>query len=136
MHSTWFRSTFLRLFKFLPNTEGGPNFCREQMLRKISIILSLLQYLKCKIFRDPESLSFLRFQCVQHDSEVLFQEQRNFHQLKRGNQFCKYFELFRAPFCILVLKVVGREVLRHLLDFDGFFLIREYLSQSFQISTN
>ena len=37
-----------------------------------------------KSFKYRLSLSFIRFQCVLHDSAVLFSESWNFHKLKRG----------------------------------------------------
>ena len=49
---------------------------------------------------DPNCLSFIRFQCILHDSGVLFWESWNFYKLKRGdvisagNQFCRKSEFF------------------------------------------
>ena len=37
MHSLWFRSTFLRLFKFLQIKEAGPNFLGESILQKAEL---------------------------------------------------------------------------------------------------
>ena len=94
MHSVWFRSTFLRVLKFLQIKKGGPNFWGEPILQKIWIIWSLHLYLNFKSFLDTNSSSFIRFQCILHDSGVLFSESSNFYKLKRedlisgGNQFC------------------------------------------------
>ena len=74
MHSAWFRSTFLRVLKFLQIKEGGPNFCGEPILQKLWIIWSPLLYFNFKSFRDPNSSSFIRFQCILHDSEGFFSE--------------------------------------------------------------
>ena len=94
MHSVWFRSTFLRVLKFLQIKKGGPNFWGEPILQKIWIIWSPHLYLNFKSFLDTNSSSFIRFQCILHDSGVLFSESSNFYKLKRedlisgGNQFC------------------------------------------------
>ena len=142
MHSAWFRSTFLRLSKYLQLKEGGPNFWGEPILQKLWIISSPHLYLKFKSFIDPNSSSFIRFQCTLHDSGVLFSESWNFYKLKRGdqisggNQFYRKSELFYPPFCISILKVLRTEFLRHSIHFNAFCLIQEYFSQSLEISTN
>ena len=52
---------------------------------------------------DKNSLSFIRFQCILHDSGVLFGVTLNFYKLKRGNlisggtQFCGKSEFFCPP---------------------------------------
>ena len=84
MHSVWFRSTFLRASKFLQIQEGGPNFWGEPILQKVWIIWSPLLYFKFKSFQDPNSSSFIRFQCILHDSGVLFSDSSNIYKLKRG----------------------------------------------------
>ena len=142
MHSAWFRSTFFRVLKFLQIKEGGPSFWWEPILQKVWIIWSPLLYLDFKSFVDPNSSSFIRFQCILHDSGVLFSESWNFYKLKRGdlisggNQFCRMSELFGPPFCISILKVLWTQILRHSLDFNAFCMIQEYFSQSLEISTN
>ena len=85
MYSAWFRSTFLRVLKFLQIKEGGPNFWREPILQKVWTIWSLLLYLNFKSLVDPNSSSFIRFQCTLHDSGVLFSEVWNFYKLKKGD---------------------------------------------------
>ena len=141
MHFVWFSSTFLRVFKFLQIKEGGPNFCGEPILQNVWIIWSPLLYFNFKSFVDPNSSSFIRFQCILHDSGVLFSESWNFYKLKRGdlisggNQFCRKSELFGPPFCISILKVLWTQIHRHSLDFNAFFMIQEYFSQSLEIST-
>ena len=88
-----FSSSFQRVLKFLQIKDGGANFWREPILQKVWIILSPLLYLNFKSFLDPNSLSFIRFQCILHDSEVLFSESLNIYKIKirdlifRGNQF-------------------------------------------------
>ena len=85
MHSAWFRSTFLRVLKFLQIKEGGPNFWGEPILQKVWIIWSPLLYFNFKSFMDPNSSSFIRFQCILHDAGALFSESWNFYRLKKGD---------------------------------------------------
>ena len=85
MHSAWFRSTFLRVLKFLQIKEGGPNFWGEPILQKVWIIWSPLLYFNFKSFMEPNSSSFMRVQCILHDSRVPFSESWNFSKLKRGD---------------------------------------------------
>ena len=142
MHSTWFRSTFLRVLKFLQIKEGGPNFSGELILLKVWVIWTPLMYLNFKSFADQNSSSFIRFQCILHDWGVLFSESWNFNKLKKrdlisgGNQFCRNSELFGPFFCISILKVLQTQLLRHSLDFNAFCITQEYFSQSLEISTN
>ena len=111
MYSAWFRSTFLRVFKFVQIKEGGPNFWGEPILQNVWIIWSPLLYFNLKSSMDPNSLSFIRFQSILHESGRLFSESWNFYKLKRrdlisgGNQFCRMSELFGPSFCISILKV-------------------------------
>ena len=110
MHSAWFRSTFFRVLKFLQIKEWGPNFCGEPILQKVWIIWSPLLYFNFKSFLDPNSLSFIRFQCIVHEWGILFSESWNFYKLKRGdlisggNQFCRKSELFGLPLLYLNCK--------------------------------
>ena len=142
MHTAWFRSTFLRVLKFLKVKEGGPNFWGEQILKEVWIIWSPLLYLNFKSSVDSNSSSFIRFQCILHDSALLFSESWNFYKIKMGylisgrNQFCRNSDLFGPPVCLLILKLLRTEILRHSLDFNPFGMSQEYVSQSLQISTN
>ena len=142
MSSSWFTSNFLRVLKFLHIKEGRPNFWVEPILQKVWIIWSPLLYFNFKSFLDPNSSSFIRFQCILHDSGVLFSESWNFYKLKRGdlisggNQFCRKSELFGPRFCISILKVLWIQFFRHSLDFNDCCMIQEYFSQNLEISTN
>ena len=84
MHSAWFRSTFLRVLKFLQIKEGGPNFWGEPILQKVWIIWSSLLYFNFKSFLDPNSSSFIRFQCILHNSGGFLSESWNFYKFKQG----------------------------------------------------
>ena len=99
MHSAWLRSTFLRLLKFPHIKEGWLNFSGEPILQNVWIIWSPLLYFNLKSFLDPNSLSFIRFQWVLHNSRGIFLEFWNSYKLKRGgglifgwNQFCRKSE--------------------------------------------
>ena len=54
---------------------------------------------------------FIGFQCIVHDTGVLFSEPSNFYKFKRGDlisggsQFCRKSELFGRRFSISILKV-------------------------------
>ena len=136
MHFVWFRSTSLRVFKFLQVKEG------ELILQKVWIIWSPLLYFNFKSLMDSNFLSFIRFQCILYDSVVLFSESWNFYKLKRGdlickgNQFCRKSQLFGPPFCISILKVLCTQIHRDSLDLIVFCMIEECFSQTLQISTS
>ena len=110
MHSAWLRSTFLRVLKFLQVKEGRRNFWGEPILQKLWIIWSPHLYFNFTSFVDRNSLSFIRFQGILHDSGALFSESQNFYNLKRGdlisrgNQFCTKSELFGSPLLYLNFK--------------------------------
>ena len=134
MHCARFRSTFLRVLKFVKFRARGPNFSGEPVLQKVWIIWSPLLYFNFKIFMEPNPSSFNRFQCILYDSGVLFSEPWNFYKLKTGDvifggsQFCRMSELFGPPFCMSMLKVLWTQIHRHSLDFNAFCLMQEYFS--------
>ena len=53
-----------------------------------------------------------------------------------GNQFCRTAELFGPLFCISILKIWEIQIIRHPVDFNAFYMIKQYFSQFFQISSN
>ena len=142
MHFVWFRSTSLRVFKFLQIKEGGPNFWGEPILQNVWIIWSPLLFFNFKSFLDTNSLPFIKFQFIFHESGRLFSESWNFYRLRRGdlisagNQFWRMSDLFGPLFCISILKVLYTQILPHLLAFNALCMIQEYFSQGFQISSN
>ena len=91
--------------------------------------------------KDQYFSSFIRFQCILHDSAILFK----FPQIKkggivflgwrgvvggRGHQFCETAELFVPPPPLyFILKIWSTEILCHSLDFNAFYMITEYFSQ-------
>ena len=142
MHSVWFRSTSLRVFKLVQIKEGGFNFWGEPIFQNVWIIWSPLLYLSLKNPRDPTSLSFIRFQSILHEWGRLLSESWNFYKLMRGelisggNPFFRMSDLFGPPFCISILKVLWTQILRHSLHFSPFCMNQEDFSQSLEISTN
>ena len=142
IHFVWFRSTSVRVFKFVSIKEGGSNFWEEPILQNVWIIWSHLLYFNFKSFPDPSSSWFIRFQSVLYDSGVLLSGFSNFYKLKRGdlisvgNQFFRMSELFGPPSCISILKVFQTQILHHSLHFNVFCMIQEYFSKSPEISTN
>ena len=84
MHSAWFSSIFLRVVKFLPIKEGGSNFGGKPVIQKTWIIWCQLLYFIFKSFKDQNSSSFIKFQCILHGSGILFSESLSFYKLKRG----------------------------------------------------
>ena len=142
MHSAWFKSTFCRVLKFLQIKEGRSNFWGEPIFQKVWIIWSPLLYFSFKSFMDTISSSFIRVQCILHDSGVLLAESWNFYKLKKGalisagNQFCRKSELLGPPSCISTLKVLWIQIHRHSLDFNAFCMIEEHFSQCLEICSN
>ena len=142
MHSTWFKSTFLRVLKFLQIKEREPNFWRQPILQKVWIIWFRLLYFNIKTFKDPNSLLFINLQWVLCDSEDLLSGFWNVYKLKRrdlisgGNQFCRLSELFRPPFCISISKLLWTQILCDSLDFNTLCNIQKNIRQTFEISTN
>ena len=116
---------------------GGTDFAES-----LNCLVPLL-YSNLKSFLNPNSSSFIRFQCILHDSGLLCAESSNFAKLKsgdpisEGNKFWRSSELFGPlPFCISILKVLWIQINRHSLDLNAFITIQEYISQGVEISTN
>ena len=112
MYSAWFRSTFLRVLRFLQIKEGGLISGGDQFSRMSEFSGPPLLFFNFKSFLDPNSLSFIRFQWILYDSGRLFSGFSNFYKLKMGdlisggNQFCRMSELFCPPICISIVKVL------------------------------
>ena len=80
----------LKVLLFLQIKERGPNFSGEPILQKLWIISSPLLHFNFKSFTDPNSSSFSRFQCILHDSAVLFSQSWNFYKLRKGDPISKW----------------------------------------------
>ena len=114
----------------------------EPILQNGWIIWSPLLYFNFKNLRDPNSSSSSRFQCILHDSAVVFSFFWYFLKLKRGyliswrDQFCRTAELFGPPFSISIFKIWAIQILHHPVDFNAFYSIMQYFSHFLQISSN
>ena len=75
---------FLSFLKVPQTKEGGPNCLGELILENSQIIWSLLLYYNLKKFKDPNSLSFNRFEFIVHDSAVLFFKFFEISRTERG----------------------------------------------------
>ena len=81
------------------------------IFQKVWIIWSPLSYFNFESFMNPNFSSFIRSQCILHESGILFSNSWNFYKLKRrnlvseGNQFCRKSELFVPVLCISILKI-------------------------------
>ena len=64
MQFVWFRSTSLRVFKFLQINEGGFNFWGEPIFQNAWIIWSPLLYFNFQSFFDPNCSPLIIFQCI------------------------------------------------------------------------
>ena len=140
MHSEWIRSAFLRVLIFLQIKDRGPYFCGKPILQNVWIIWSLLLYFNLKSSMGPNSLSFITFECILHDSRVLFSESWYLYMLKTedlisgANQFCRRSELFGPSSCISILKVLWTQILHHSSGFSNFIINQGNFSQSPWIS--
>ena len=68
---------FSDFWNFLKLKRGDLNSCGEPILQNGWIIWSPLLYSNFRSLKDPNSLSFIRFQCILHDSAVLFSVSEN-----------------------------------------------------------
>ena len=114
----------------------------EPILQNGRIIWSLLLYFNISSFKDPNSLSCIRFQWILNDSAVFFSCFWKLFNLKRGdviswgNQFWRTAELFGPSSCISILEVQKTQILCHSLHFNAFSMIQQYFSQVFANSSN
>ena len=108
---------------------GGTQFYRKSELFGLPLL-----YFNFKSLMDPNSSSFITFQCILHDWVVLFSGSLNFYKLKRadliswGSHPCRKSELFGPPFSISILKVLWSKIIYHSLYFNAFCMIQEYFS--------
>ena len=76
---------FSAFWKFIKLMRGDQIFLGEPILQNGWIIWSPPLYFNFRSLKDPNSLSFIRFQCVLHDAVVLFSGFWNFLKLKSGD---------------------------------------------------
>ena len=117
MHSEWFRSTFLRLWKFHKLKTTEPNFLgRTNSVERLSY---LVLYLNFKIFHTRifnHSLDLNVFYMIQEYFSQTFKISSNRSErtwFSGGNHFCWTTELFGPQCCISILKVLRTQFLRH-----------------------
>ena len=102
---------FLQSLGISSNLRGVTQFLGEPILQEVWIIWLPFLYFNFKSSMDTISASFIRFQCILHDSGILFAESWSFYKLKRGDlisggsQFCRKSELFGHRFSISISKV-------------------------------
>ena len=53
-----------------------------------------------------------------------------------GKQFCRTAGFFGLPFCILIFRIWGTQILRHTLYINLFYVMQQCYSKSFKISSN
>ena len=87
MHSTWFSIDFLSFLKFPQIKEGETISSGKPIFQNDWIIQSPFLYFIFRKLKDSNSLSFFTFQCVLHDSVVLFSIIWDFLKLKGGPNF-------------------------------------------------
>ena len=138
MHSAWFRSTFLRVMKFLQVNQWGTKFLRG------TDFAESLYYLV-----PPSVFEFWWTQF--HHHSLIFNASRRFR-----STFCRVLKFLQikqgAPnfwgeptfqkvnylvpsFCISILEVLWTQIPSHSLDFSAFRMIEECFSQCLEIST-
>ena len=85
VHSTWFTSSLWRFWNFLKLRTEDLISLGEAILQNGWIISFPLLYFNFRSLKDPNSLLFIRFQCILHHSVVLFSGFWNFLKLKTGD---------------------------------------------------
>ena len=132
MISAWFRSTFLRVLKFLEIKKvdlisGGNQLCR------MSKLFVPLLYFNLKNSMDPNSSSFTRFQSFLHESKEVFWQSWNFRKLKIGGPnfwgepiLQNVWIIWSPSICISIIKVIWTQILRHSLDFSDLCMNQDY----------
>ena len=91
-------------------------------MQKSWIIRSPLLQFNFKSFIEPNTLPFIRFQCILDDSGVLFSESWNFYKLKKRDlisgmkRIWRNSEVLGNQFCISILQVLRTHILCHSLD--------------------
>ena len=139
MHYTWLTVIFSVFGNFFKLKRGNLISWGEPILQNGWIIWSPLLYFNFRSLKDPNSLSFIRFQCILHDSAVLFSGFWNFLKLKRGDLISWGEPILQNgwiiwfPSYISILEVWRTQILCHSLDFNLFYIIEQYFSQVFEV---
>ena len=75
-------SNFWNSYKLKP---GNRISWGQPILKKVWIIWYPILYFNFKSFKDPNSFSFIRFQCILHDWGIPFSDSLKFLQIKEGD---------------------------------------------------
>ena len=133
---------FSHIFKISSNSRGGPNFLErtnsaEQLNIWSPFCISILRIWRTQIL--GHSLDFQEFYMIQQPFSRIFKISSNLGggtYFLWGNQFCRTVELFGPPFCISLLRILWNQILRHSLYFNQFYIIQQFPSHIFKISSN
>ena len=105
--------------------------CCEPILQNGWIIWSLLLCFKTKHINDSNSLSFIIFYWILHDSAVVLSVFENVLKLKRGDLISWEEKILQngwitwSTFCISILNIWRILLLPHFLDFNAFYMIQQ-----------
>ena len=83
-------------------------------MQKVWIIWSPLLYFYFKSFLDPNSSSFIRFECILHDSGVLLLEYLDFYKLKKEDLIS--IKLLSAEVALYLYKSTIRPYMEYCYD--------------------
>ena len=103
---------------------------REPILQNVWIIWSPFLHFNFRTLKDPNSLSFIRFECILYDSAVPFPAFWKFIKLRRGdliswrNQCWRTAELFGPHSCTSILEVWRTQIFCNTLDFYEFYMMQ------------
>ena len=130
-------SGFWNLSK-LKRERGVRNFRGNQFSRK-SELLGSPSVFQFQEFKYPNEMPSAWFSST-------FSRVLKFSQIKEGggggdlipggNQFCRKSELFGPLFCSSTLNILWTQILCDSLDFNTFFMVQQYFSNTFKICTN
>ena len=119
----------------------------EPMVQNGWITFSPLLYFNIKLLKDPNSLSYIRFQCILHDSAVLLSVFENFLKLKRWDQISlgelilENAWIIRSALLYFNIKRLkegggggpnffgGTNSAERLKNFDAFYMMQQYFFQ-------
>ena len=127
---------FYKLWKGELTTLGEP------ILQNDWIIWPPLLYSNFNNLNDPNSLSFISYQCILHESGALFSVFWDLLKLKRGDLISLMTPILQNdwiiwhPFCISILKIWTVQILCHSSHNNAFYMNQEYFSQFFEICSN
>ena len=140
MHSLWFRSNFLSFLKFPQIKERDLISLGEPILQNGWIIWSPLLYFNLRNLNDPNSSPFIRFQCILHDSVILFSAFSNCVKLKRGETILRNGWIIWSPLLYFNFRNLrdpnSSSLIRFQCILHDFYMIPQYFCHVFEISSN